>query len=321
MDLTGVLDAGSFNVIGDVGNDRIVGAQFNDYLFGNGGDDIIDGGDGGDTIRGGAGFDLLNGGGGDDIFYIDSPSEVMAGEHYDGGSGTDTIARTGGVGAVDLSAAVLTGIEAVDAGFGGSYLLTTAQVQALSSVKGSIGLTTGGTLVLAGITGNQATITLSAAGNTVDLAGSTGFGVIGGAGNDVILGTNGADFYNGGAGNDRIEGGAGVDNLNGGNDNDLLIGGLGADTLGGGAGIDMASYEDNQGGVFVNLTLGQGFGNAAAGDTLQQHRGCARVGVRRHDHRQWRREPAGGRRRQRRAARCVRRGHAGRWSRNRHGKL
>jgi serralysin len=48
----------------------------------------------------------------------------------------------------------------------------------------------------------------------------------------------------------------------------VLLGALGADTLIGGAGSDTASYEDNQGAVFVNLTLGQGFGNAAQGDTF-----------------------------------------------------
>ena len=49
--------------------------------------------------------------------------------------------------------------------------------------------------------------------------------------------------------------------------NDTLRGGLGADTLIGGNGIDTASYDDDFGAVFVNLTLGAGSGNAAQGDT------------------------------------------------------
>ncbi len=68
--------------------------------------------------------------------------------------------------------------------------------------------------------------------------------------NDYFIGTNGANT------------------LNGGDANDILLGALGADSLIGGVGIDTASYEDNQGAVFVNLTLGQGFGNAAEGDSF-----------------------------------------------------
>ncbi len=68
--------------------------------------------------------------------------------------------------------------------------------------------------------------------------------------------------------NDYFIGSNGANTLNGGTGNDTLLGALGADTLIGGAGIDTASYEDNQGAVFVNLTLGQGFGNAAEGDSF-----------------------------------------------------
>ncbi len=67
---------------------------------------------------------------------------------------------------------------------------------------------------------------------------------------DYFIGSNLANILDGGAGNDT------------------LLGALGADVLIGGTGIDTASYEDNQGAVFVNLTLGQGFGNAAEGDTF-----------------------------------------------------
>jgi Ca2+-binding RTX toxin-like protein len=59
----------------------------------------------------------------------------------------------------------------------------------------------------------------------------------------------------------------GVNTLTGGDGDDILLGALGADTLIGGNGNDTASFEDNQGAVFVNLTLSQGFGNAAQGDT------------------------------------------------------
>ncbi len=67
---------------------------------------------------------------------------------------------------------------------------------------------------------------------------------------DYFIGSNGANALDGGAGDD------------------VLLGGLGADVLTGGAGNDTASYEDNQGAVMVDLTLNQGHGNAAEGDTF-----------------------------------------------------
>ena len=75
-----------------------------------------------------------------------------------------------------------------------------------------------------------------------------------------VIGTSVDDFIIGDPGINRLDGGAG---------NDTLIGGLGPDVLIGGPGIDTASYEDNSGVVFVNLALGQGFNNAAEGDTLE----------------------------------------------------
>ena len=72
----------------------------------------------------------------------------------------------------------------------------------------------------------------------------------------------------GGAFRDYFIGDNGVNRLDGGAGDDTLLGGLGADVLVGGAGSDTASYEDNQGAVIVNLALGQGFQNAAQGDTF-----------------------------------------------------
>jgi uncharacterized protein len=68
-------------------------------------------------------------------------------------------------------------------------------------------------------------------------------------------------------GNDPVlVGTARNDIINAGDGNDVLRGGAGADTLNGGNGSDTADYSDNFGAVFVNLTSGQGFGNAAQGD-------------------------------------------------------
>ena len=82
-----------------------------------------------------------------------------------------------------------------------------------------------------------------------------------------LVGSVFADLLIGDAGVNRLSGGDGDDYLVGGDGDDYLIGGLGADVLVGGNDTDTASYEDNWGGVAVNLTLGQGFGNAAQGDT------------------------------------------------------
>jgi Ca2+-binding RTX toxin-like protein len=67
--------------------------------------------------------------------------------------------------------------------------------------------------------------------------------------------------------NPFIYGTPGNDNLVGTDAGDVLVGRAGADRLDGGNGIDTASYATDEGGVFVNLSLGQGFGNAAQGDT------------------------------------------------------
>ena len=67
--------------------------------------------------------------------------------------------------------------------------------------------------------------------------------------------------------NDFIIGDTGINRLDGGAGNDTIIGAIGADVRIGGSGCDTASYEDNSGTVFVNLTLNAGSNNAAQGDT------------------------------------------------------
>ncbi len=285
-------------------------------LFGDSGNDVINGGDGGDYILGGVGADILNGGGGEDFFYLETQTDMAAGETYDGGTGSDTLLLIfpGDNGpAVDLSALSLTSVERIDADIAGNIMLSVAQLgrrhlspceqqhpdhvrHALAEQRrasrrahplgggqpgrpdrrgrhvvpdlgpGGADTVTGGSGA-AYIDGGAGNDTITGGGNADRLIGGTGADHLSGSGgNDVIDGNDDDDVIDGGAGDDQIDGGLGSDTLNGEGDNDLLVGGLGADTISGGAGIDMVSYEDNQGGVFVNLTLGQGFGNAAAGD-------------------------------------------------------
>ena len=80
---------------------------------------------------------------------------------------------------------------------------------------------------------------------------------------------DGIENVNGSIFDDFIIGDSGVNRLDGGAGNDTLVGSVGADVLVGGSGTDTASYEDNWGAVSANLSVGQGFGNAAEGDTYQ----------------------------------------------------
>jgi Ca2+-binding RTX toxin-like protein len=86
--------------------------------------------------------------------------------------------------------------------------------------------------------------------------------LIGGDDNDDLRGGDGSDSLYGDAGWDRLYGAAGQDALHGGADDDVLDGGAGADTLDGGEGNDMASYEDADGAVAVNLAAGRARGGA-----------------------------------------------------------
>ena len=81
------------------------------------------------------------------------------------------------------------------------------------------------------------------------------------------VGTPVSDIIRGNLAGNRLDGGNGADKLYGLVGKDILIGNLGPDLLDGGEGVDAASYADDNGAVFVNLTLGQGYGNAAQGDT------------------------------------------------------
>ncbi len=71
------------------------------------------------------------------------------------------------------------------------------------------------------------------------------------------------------AGNDVLNGGAGDDDIFGGDGKDLLIGGEGNDVLDGGRGVDTASYEDNAGGVYVDLHEGVAEEMGASQDVSQ----------------------------------------------------
>ena len=121
----------------------------------------------------------------------------------------------------------------------------------------------------------------SDAGVTVNLADGTGTGgdaegdeisnvenLVGSAHADVLTGDGLANTLHGMDGNDDLRGNAGNDTLAGGADADVLTGGAGADRLDGGAGVDVASYQNSDAGITVDLGSGTGTGGHAEGDVL-----------------------------------------------------
>jgi Ca2+-binding RTX toxin-like protein len=241
---------------GDAGGDSLAGGADRDILDGGAGDDVLDGGDGNDTIYGEAGLDTLRGGGGNDWFSVYSPSELPAGESYDGGSGIDTLELSSGN--FDLTTMGLISIENVWAGPDANLSISAGQLGEYGYIQaGTLTLGTAGSATIgAGASINVFYgINLNAGGNTIDLSTALFAGIVnGGASADTIIaapsvvaaGTNsvqlngngGDDTLTSGVYNDTLDGGIGNDTLSGGGGDDQLTGGAGLDVLHGGTGAD-----------------------------------------------------------------------------------
>lgn len=240
--LAGVANGQTVN--GIAGNDTIIGGNGADVLNGGDGADGVSGGAGNDVVYGGQGTDSLTGDVGYDVFRFASLSEISGlAESLDGGLDDDRLdfATSNLSGAVTLSLATLTSIEALDlAGSGNTVTLTAAQLGAFSTIGSGFGpdiliLSAAGTADLTGaVIGGIDEIRGSAGNDVITLttvaAGQTVNGV---AGNDVIAGSSGADVINGGDGTDTIWGSIG---------NDVVYGGQSADTLNGGLGYDIFRF-------------------------------------------------------------------------------
>jgi Ca2+-binding RTX toxin-like protein len=254
----------SGQIIGDVrlgpGDDLL--GSVGGAVFGFSGNDSLMGGIGSDQLNGGVGADRLTGG--------------LGADALDGGGGTDTVSYADNLGAVFVN--LSTG-----QGFGNA-----AQGDTYRDIENVLGSSAGDFVI-----GNGVANRLDGAGGDDTLIGGLGADVlIGGAGSDTAsyednfgavfanLSTgqgfgnaaqgdsySGIENLTGGAFADFFIGDGVANRLDGGAGDDILIGGLGSDVLIGGAGLDTASYEDNFGAVFVNLASGQGFGNAAQGDS------------------------------------------------------
>lgn len=203
------IDGGGSNDViwANAGNDYINARDGNDIADGGNGNDVVDGGAGDDWVSGGYGADLVMGGAGadtiqyvaDSIWGLGSFSLNMdtgdvfnlAGynqsfDHFDGGTGQDTMQLTGGDDAVvanDVSSASnpsasgsrVVGIEVIDAGDGNDFINLTGLGNAFGNIT-----------------------------------------AYGGNGHDVIWSSAGNDWLSGGAGNDWLYGGDGDDTLYGG---------------------------------------------------------------------------------------------------------
>jgi Ca2+-binding RTX toxin-like protein len=231
----------------------IGGIDTDDLLLGTAGGDDLDGGEGDDVLIGGIGADALTGGAGiDTASYADNWGAVFANLNTGQGFGNAAQGDT------------YSGIENLTGGLFGDFLVGDGGSNRLDGGDGDDILV--GSVGADVLVGGNGTDTASYADNWgsvfVNLNLGQGFGnAAQGDTYDGIENVNGSifdDFFIGDSGVNRLDGGAGAD---------ILVGSVGGDALIGGGGIDTASYEDNWGSVFINLTLGQGFGNAAQGDT------------------------------------------------------
>jgi Ca2+-binding RTX toxin-like protein len=255
LDLTGAIigdamEREGFSITGRDGSDSITAAGGIDRLVGGAGDAVTDGAGGNDILRGDAGRDTVRGGAGNDSFFIDEASHLVAGEIYDGGSGTDAIYLPAGN--FDLSAlgVTITGIEEITLGAGVLSLSATQLSQFNTFGAGTYMLTSAGNVSLVGDKLlSDASFILSDLGNGFDLSGlASGRGdVTGGLGADYIIGSKFDDILAGGGGDDVILGGAG---------NDQLTAGAGADNLYGGLGNDSYFIENSSDLVFENAGEG-----------------------------------------------------------------
>ena len=254
-----------------MGDDNITGSNVGDFLVGGAGNDTINGLGGNDIVLAGGGNDTVNGGDGDDVMTGGAGADALI-----GGNGMDTANYDDNLGAVFINlnsgqgfgnaaqGDTFVSIENVTGSSFNDTLIGNGSVNVLRGNAGNDTLIGGlGADVLEGGLGID-TASYEDNQGSVFVNLNTGRGFNNAAEGDTysgienLTGTAFADFFIGDGGVNVLDGGAG---------NDILIGGLAGDTLIGGAGIDTASYEDNQGSVFVNLDIGRGFNNAAEGDT------------------------------------------------------
>jgi Ca2+-binding RTX toxin-like protein len=240
--------AGRTSLFGGDGDDTLSGISESLSLSGKGGNDTLQGNAFSNWLSGGAGLDHVYGDGGDDTFIIRLASDVVVGEVYDGGAGTDMLDLSDfldeNTAPFDITGVTLISIETL---YSPSWItrLTSAQLLSAATLQGKFQLADNAAIMLAGVNHAGLQITLNDAGQTLSLAGSNAYYpssaalVYGGTGNDTITGGSSAASLYGGGGDDLLREGDTIyiQTLFGGDGNDRLILKSGATALGG-AGFD-----------------------------------------------------------------------------------
>lgn len=242
---------------GDGENESLIGSVYKDTIYGGAGSDFIDGGAGLDSIYGGDGNDTIHANAGD----------VVAGEVFDGGAGTDTLIIdtpfNDGFN-IDLGLDTLKSIDQLIFAF-----TDPGEFSFIHLLASQIGPGLSSTATIWGDQQDDTTEVLvfaMGAQKTLDLSGLVfqGFG-----GGDYVLinGDGDGETITGSAVADAIIGGGGADRLNGGLGADYLAGGAGNDTYvvdaadvvmeAAGEGVDtvQAGFSYTLGDNLENLTL------------------------------------------------------------------
>ena len=209
LNLTGAADVdGSGNAL----NNTLTGNGGANTLKGSFGDDVLMGGEGDDELLGGAGKDKLLGGGGNDLLIVQD--DLVVGEIYDGGAGTDTltIASNG----ADLRGAYIAGIETFDAFYA---TVSSSQLSSFSVIDAVFRIDVGSSGVIdlrhASRVSAEIDLELTPAIHSTFRASAWTcveedfVSIYGGASSDVVVGGSKREFFHGRAGNDRLEGAGG----------------------------------------------------------------------------------------------------------------
>ena len=242
--------------------ENVIGSAFKDNIYLNSGNNTADGGAGDDVIFGNGGVDTLRGGDNNDVLLGGTLASTpnLAGTHYDGGDGTDTLQATvEGNGTLDYRGSTFENLEVLNfASLSGIYQ---GDISALFYAADFIA---GGFNHINGYRQDNELFVFelymdTATSLDISFLTFTGFDTatsdiihIRGDGDDeTITGSTMGETIEGFDGDDIVEGGAGADILDGGANN---------------AGGDTLSYLSSSAGVEVNLNLGTAANGDAAGD-------------------------------------------------------
>jgi Ca2+-binding RTX toxin-like protein len=271
--------AGSGQIISSLrpagGPIRFTGVNEFNIVLG-GGNDYAVMGTGDDVLTGGEGTDLMYGGAGNDTFVIRS-NDLVYGEVYDAGTGTDFLNTSkGDHGSFDFRGVTLVGFDyvfmnvdefgineriIVSASQIGTGLTTNCIIEGASSISAvdtfEIRMDGAASFNLA------STLTFVNFGERVDSVDLIGTRI-----NETLGGNHLRNVISGRAGNDSLSGRGGIDVISGGRGNDTVAGGTGGDNLYGGDGYDTLDYSASGASVLVRVFNGTGAAGDALGDTF-----------------------------------------------------